>query len=248
MSTYLGDFALGQTIRCTFSTNLATGARGDFNNALEAADIRVYKNGSVTQRASEAGYTVTSSFDSLVGVHTVAINTSDNTDAGFYVAGADYTIVLYPDETVDSVSVSSVLAEFSIENRYPHLRVKPALSAGAIPTLGILAQGTAQGATSTTIQLASGETFADDTPVGCTVMAFGSTQGYWQARAITDYVGSTDTATVDAWTVTPSGTITYVVFAGPPASASALPPVNVAQMNGASVTGNGTSGNLWRGA
>jgi hypothetical protein len=91
---------------------------------------------------------------------------------------------------------------------------------GAIATLGIVARGTAQAATSTTIQLATGETHADDTLIGCVVGALGSTQGYWQFRAITDYVLSTDTATVDAWTVTPSGTITYVVYAGAPGTSS----------------------------
>ena len=112
---------------------------------------------------------------------------------------------------------------------------------GPIATLGIVARGTAQAATSTTLQLASSETFADDTINGCIVGALGSTQGYWQFRAITDYVSSTDTATVDAWTVTPSGTITYVVFASAPASATVFPGVNVEQINGISVTGNGTS-------
>ena len=58
---------------------------------------------------------------------------------------------------------------------------------------------------------------------------------------------SEDTATVDAWTVTPSGTITYVVFAGAPASSTSLPPVNVKQINDTTVLGNGSSGNKWRG-
>jgi len=113
------------------------------------------------------------------------------------------------------------------------------LGTGANPTLGILAQGTAQAATSTTIQLASGETFADDTLIGATVVAIGSTQGYAQTRTITDYVSSTDTATVDAWTVTPSGTISYVVFAGPPASTTSFPGVNVEQINGVNLVGDG---------
>lgn len=117
---------------------------------------------------------------------------------------------------------------------------------GPIATLGIVARGTAQAATSTTIQLASGETHADDTLNGCIVGALGATQGYWQFRAITDYVGSTDTATVDAWTVTPSGTITYVVYAAGPASVSSPIPANVTQINSVAVVGAGTSGNKWR--
>lgn len=118
---------------------------------------------------------------------------------------------------------------------------------GPIATLGIVARNTAQAATSTTIQLASGETFADDTVVGCIVGALGSGQGYWQFRAITDYVASTYTATVDAWTVTPSGTITYVLYTAAPGSTTTPVPTNVTQINGATVLGNGTSGNKWRG-
>jgi len=87
---------------------------------------------------------------------------------------------------------------------------------GAVPELGIIDRGTAQSATSTTLVLRSAATFADDTVIGATLMAFGATQGYWQTRSVTDYVLSTDTATVDAWTVTPSGTITYVLLAGAP--------------------------------
>jgi hypothetical protein len=89
-------------------------------------------------------------------------------------------------------------------------------TAGAVSPLGIARQGTAQSATSTTLVLDSSASFADDVPIGMTLLACGSTQGYCQARAVTDYVSSTDTATVDTWTVTPSGTITYYLFGTAP--------------------------------
>jgi len=152
---YLGDFAAGASVHFKFTTNAAAGSRVDFNNALEAGDIRVYKNGSATERSSTAGFTVTSGFDSLVGVHHVTIDTSDNTDAGFYAAGNDYQVVLYPDETVDGLNVAAVLASFSIENRkadvgrwlgtalatpdtagYPKVTVKDGTGAGEIDTAG----------------------------------------------------------------------------------------------------------------
>lgn len=225
---YLGDFALGQTVRGMFSSSAANGGRVDFNNALETADIRVYKDGGATERASQAGYTVTSTFDSMTGITSWAIDTSDNTTAGFYVAGSDYAVVLYPDETVDSQSVAAVLATFSIKNRLPNLEVLPALSVGAHPLLGVLDSGTAQAATATTVQLRSAATFGDDIPNGCIVGVRGSTQGYWQYRVITDYVGSTDTATVDTWSVTPTGTITYVVYACAPISPTQKFPATIA--------------------
>jgi hypothetical protein len=107
--------------------------------------------------------------------------------------------------------------------------------------LGIVAFGTAQAVTGTTLQLASASAFADDELIGGVLVITGGTTGVGQARVITDNVGSTDTVTVDAWTTTPTGTITYVVFAAAPASASALPSVNLARINNVPITGNGSS-------
>jgi hypothetical protein len=90
---------------------------------------------------------------------------------------------------------------------------------GAASPLGIARQGTAQSATGTTLVLDASAPFADDTAIGMTLVACGSTQGYCQSRTITDYVTATDTATVDTWTVTPSGTITYYLFGTAPGSA-----------------------------
>jgi hypothetical protein len=102
--------------------------------------------------------------------------------------------------------------------------------------LGIVAYGTAQSATGTTLVLASASAFADDELIGSVVVITGGTTGVGQARVITDSVLSTDTVTVDAWTTTPTGTITYVIFAAAPASATALPAVNVTQFGGSAGT------------
>lgn len=107
----------------------------------------------------------------------------------------------------------------------------------SLTQLGVVAQGTAQSATGTTLVLAAAEVFANDTPNGMTLLAYGSTQGYWQSRQIIDYDLATDTATVDTWTVTPSGTISYVVIATPPAAASGtLPLVNASAAQSATVS------------
>lgn len=106
------------------------------------------------------------------------------------------------------------------------------LPAGAIPALGIIDSGTAQSATGTTLVLRSAAAFANDELIGATIVITGGSAGVGQARVITDYVGSTDTATVDTWTTTPTGTITYIVVAGSPASASLVPAVNVTQIGG----------------
>lgn len=107
-----------------------------------------------------------------------------------------------------------------------------ATTAGSFAPLGILDQGTAQSATGTTIVLRSAAAFANDEILGATVYIVSATAGAGQSRQITDYVQSTDTATVDTWTTTPSGTIVYKIFATPPASATAIPAVNVTQVGG----------------
>lgn len=115
--SYLGDFKAGATVTKPFVTSAATGAAVAPSSAFEAADVRVYKNASATQRSSAAGITMTSPFDSITGGHMLAIDLSDDTDAGFYAAGNDYHVMLVPDETVDSVAVVAVLFSFSIQNR-----------------------------------------------------------------------------------------------------------------------------------
>lgn len=131
---------------------------------------------------------------------------------------------------VDVIAISGdAAAADNLENAFDD-------TAGPVSHMGIVDQGTAQSATSTSVVLRAAAAFADDALIGCTIAVFGSTQGYWQTRSITDSVLSTDTVTVDAWTVTPSGTITYKIFASPPVSASLLPAVNVTQVGGANVT------------
>lgn len=114
---YLGDFVSGSTVPIPLTTNRADGAAVAPSSSFESADIRVYKNASDTQRSSDSGITMTSPFDSVTGLHWLTIDLSDDTDTGFWAAGNDYTVVLVPDETVDSQSVVAVLAMFSIENR-----------------------------------------------------------------------------------------------------------------------------------
>lgn len=89
---------------------------------------------------------------------------------------------------------------------------------GAVEALGILRQGTAQSATGTTLVMDTGAAFADDAAIGMTVVACGSTQGYCQARGVTDNANASDTLTVETWTVTPSGTITYYLFGTAPST------------------------------
>lgn len=114
---WLGDYTEDHTsVVCMFSTHSSTGAPVDPLSAFEAADVIVYKNGNAAQKVTTNGVTMTSPFDSITGLHCVVIDTSNDTgDAGFWTAGSVYTLVLSPDETVDSVTVVKVIGQFGIK-------------------------------------------------------------------------------------------------------------------------------------
>ena len=115
---YLGDFAEDSTVYLQLTTNDREGAAVAPSSAFEADDVRIYKNNGATQKATTNGITMTSPFDSVVGLHVLTIDTSNDTgDLGFWATGSDYICVLVPDETVDGKTVVSILGSFSIENR-----------------------------------------------------------------------------------------------------------------------------------
>jgi len=71
--------------------------------------------------------------------------------------------------------------------------------------------GTAQAATGTTLQLAATASATDDIYNSMTVYISSGT-GSGQIKVITDYVGSTYTATVSTWTTNPDNTSVYEVM------------------------------------
>lgn len=255
MTIYLGDFPAGETIYIPFHTFNSSGASVTITG-LAVTDIEIYKDGSTTQRASDAGYTLLDTdgidFDSLTGIHGFSVNTNDNTDAGFYVAGSDYWVVVSA-ITVDSQTVSFVAAIFSIENRSA-LRPTTAgrtldvastgeagldfnnvnLPVGAIAALGFSDNGTLQSATASTAVLRSAASFANDLVIGSTIITTGGT-GAGQARIIYDYVSTTDTASVSPdWVTTPDNTTTYIIAPTPPAptNSAVLPSVSIGAVGG----------------
>src|SRR4030067_2368770 len=84
---------------------------------LAVTDIEIYKDGSVTQRASDAGYTLLDTdgidFDGITGIHGFSIDTGDNTDASFYTVGAWFHVVVSA-VTVDAQTVNFIAAAFRI--------------------------------------------------------------------------------------------------------------------------------------
>lgn len=84
---------------------------------LAVTDIEVYKGTSMTQRASDAGFTLMDTdgidLDGITGIHGFSIDTGDNTDSGFYAAGSFYTVVV-SSVTIDAQTVNFVAATFRL--------------------------------------------------------------------------------------------------------------------------------------
>jgi len=180
---YMGDYADDSTVRIFFTTSDGSGGAVAPSTAFEAADIVIYKNNSATQKATTNGITMTSPFDTVTGLHLVEIDCSNDTgDAGFWATGNDYSVVLSPDETVDSQTVVAAIAQFSIENRIVSaVSGNVAGIAGTINTLDAL--DTAQDSQHSTTQSAisalnnfdpASDTVANVTTVGSVTGAVGS--------------------------------------------------------------------------
>jgi hypothetical protein len=143
---YLGDFMVNSTVYCWFNTFNSSGASVTMSG-FAVTDIEIYKNGSMTQRASDNGYTLLDTdgtdVDGLTGIQGFSIDLSDNSDSGFFASGNDYAVVVSA-VTIDSQAVSFVAAQFSIENRNQGNRaivrgvVTVAASTTSIPTSSLV--------------------------------------------------------------------------------------------------------------
>lgn len=115
MGISLGDFKSGSVVYVWFPTFDKNGGAAAFSATIEAADFKLYKDGSATQRTSTSGWTLTNSFDSITGLYLLQLDLSDDTDSGFYSRGSEFALVLDPsDETLDSETPLAVW-QFSIE-------------------------------------------------------------------------------------------------------------------------------------
>jgi hypothetical protein len=116
MTLHLGYVPASSTIYIPFHTFNSSGGSVTITG-LAVTDIEIYKNGSVTQRSSDAGYTLLDTdgidFDGLTGLHGFKIDLSDNTDAGFFAAGSHYMVAVSA-ITADSQTVSFWAATFNI--------------------------------------------------------------------------------------------------------------------------------------
>lgn len=107
--SYLGSHDVGDTVVTKFTTVNSSGVPTSFAASPTPA-ISVYKDSDATQ--STAGVTLTQDFDSLTGLHNLAIDTS--ADATFYSAGSHFVAVI-ASGTVDGVDIAGYkVAEFDL--------------------------------------------------------------------------------------------------------------------------------------
>lgn len=111
MSVDRGDWAVGSVIDHKWDTNAVDGS--SITRSTDGT-LKIYKDNSLTERTSLAGVTQTEDFDGNVGNHHIRIDTSDNTDAGFYAAGHAYQVV-ETSMTIDGKSVNHTIFHFTIE-------------------------------------------------------------------------------------------------------------------------------------
>ena len=121
MGPYKGDYPTGFApplvfLFATFSSDDPSASVA--LSGIAVTDIEVYKNGSITQRSSDAGYVLLDTdgidFDGHVGIGGFSIDIDNNDDAGFFAAGQEYDVVL-ASITVDGATINFHAGTFSIE-------------------------------------------------------------------------------------------------------------------------------------
>lgn len=168
---------------------------------LATTDIEIYKDGSVTQRASDSGYALLDTdgidFDATTGIHGISINLADNTTAGFYAAGSQYWVVI-ASVTVDAATVNFILCTFRIG--YEGARLNTTIATLSSQTSFTLTVGPAE----------------DDALNGfyCLIHDVASAVQVGHA-IISDYTGSTKTVTLAAGTTFTAAATDNIAVMGP---------------------------------
>lgn len=173
----------GSTLFIPFASFAATGASSAMTG-LATSDILVYKNGGATARSSTSGFTLLDTdgldFAGKIGINGISIDLSDNTDAGFYVAGARYFVVI-ADVTIDGQTVRFIPATFMIG--LPSAVLNTSIASLSSQTSFTLTAGPAE----------------DDALNGCVVYIHDSASAVQGGFAVvSDYEGSTKTVTLAA--------------------------------------------------
>lgn len=141
----LGTVKPGETIYIPFHTFDSNDPSASVTlTGLAVTDIECYKDGGVTQRASDNGYTLLDTdgidFDGITGIHGFSIDLSDNTTANFWEAGSRYFVIV-SSITVDAATINFVAATFRIG--YPGAILDTTVATLASQTSFTLEEGSA---------------------------------------------------------------------------------------------------------
>lgn len=184
---YLGDYRQSQTVRFTWNS---ASASGQSITRSTNGTIQVYKDGNTTQFTT--GVTDNEDYDTLTGVHETVIDTSSGYGIG------DYYVVLAAG-TIDTQTENVGLAEFSIENRF---------------TGEIRAGSTATHSISTITMAAEAAPGVDFFKGGIIQITSGTGAGQLRSISASTNANPPVLTLSRNLVVTPSGTITYKIWAG----------------------------------
>lgn len=237
-----GTVPIGSVLPFSFGSYDGTTGASEAITGLAVTDIEIYKGVSMTQRASDAGYTLLDTdgidVDGHVGINGFSVDTGDDTDAGFFAAGSFYTVVV-ASITADGQTVNFVAGTF---------RLCAAETAAGVPVADLthvggdsrgayIVKGTAVAIANGSITLAAGQGTTLSGVESLLIVLTGGTNAIGKSRYINHDAG--DVFTVDpAWNAgetLPSGTITYIVLAAPPSPVTTIPASNITQILGAAV-------------
>jgi hypothetical protein len=199
----------GSTLYVPFASFAAgTGANAVVSNFV-VGDIKIYKNGGTTERASTTGFTLLDTdgidFDGLVGANGFSIDLSSNATADFFTAGASY-FVFVSTVTIDSQTITFLAATFSIG--YEGALIDTTIASLSSQTSFTLSTGPAE----------------DDALNGCRVIIHDIASAVQLGLGlITDYVGASKTVTLAAG-------VTFTAAAGD--NISILAPIDVHRVGG----------------
>lgn len=240
MTIHFGNVKPGRTLYVPFASFAGSTGASVTISGLAVTDIEIYKDGSVTQRSSDSGYTLLDTDgidrDGVTGQQGFSISLADNTDAGFYAAGSFYEVWV-ASVTVDSQTVTFLAATFTIG-------FDSAVLNTTIATLS--------SQTSFTLTVGPAE---DDAINGCVVYIHDVASAVQGGFAyVSDYTGSTKTVTLAAGTTfTAAATDNIAIF--PPVQvfgfggtagtfASGRPEVNTTHWGGTAVASATVNSNV----
>lgn len=198
----LGTVRPGSTIYIPFATYDSNDPSASVTlTGLLTSDIEVYKDGSVTQRASDSGYALLDTdgidFDGITGIHGFSIDLADNTTAGFWAAGSQYWVVV-SSVTVDAATINFIAATFRIG--YPDAVLNTTIATLSSQTSFTLTAGPAE----------------DDALNGCIVRIHDVASAVQAGFAVVqDYTGSTKTVTLAAGTTFTAAASDNIAFFPP---------------------------------